>query len=280
MLIDGQKIANEILKDLKIRVEKLKKKGSNPTLAVFLIGDDKPSRIYVKKKEEAAKLIGLDFVCIKLPDETSKNNIIEHIKKIQKNVDVAGIIVQLPLPHPDYTDDVLNTIDKKRDVDCLTNINLGKLVMKTEFITPPTAGAVFAILNSLHINLKGKNVTVVGMGALVGKPVSIMAYNAYASVTTCNSETRDISDKCRIADIIITGVGKKDLIRGNMVKSGAIVIDTGISFEGKKIFGDVNVDEVKKIASYVTPTPGGVGPITVAQLLANTVTCAEQHKNL
>ncbi len=148
--------------------------------------------------------------------------------------------------------------------------------MRTNIIVPPTPGAVLTILNDLKVDLSGKNATIIGMGALVGKPLAIMMVNEGASVTTCNSRTKDTKEKCLAADIIVTGVGKKDLLRGDMVKPGAIVIDTGVCFEDEKMYGDIHFEEVKEIASYVTPTPGGVGPITVARLLWNTVLCAEK----
>ena len=189
---------------------------------------------------------------------------------------MSGLIIQLPLPEHLYTPEVLNTIRPDADVDCLTDANLGKLIMKTNTLLPPTPGAVLTIIENLKIKLPGKNVTIVGMGALVGKPLAIMMVNEGASVTTCNSRTKNIKAKCLGADIIVTGVGKKYLLTGDMAPQGAVVIDTGIAFENGKVFGDVNVAEVKESAAYVTPTPGGVGPITVARLMLNTVLMAEQ----
>ena len=203
--------------------------------------------------------------------------LVQEVDRIQREEKLSGLIVQLPLPEPLYTSEVLNAIPSHIDVDCLTNTNLGRLIMNTATIVPPTPGAVMSILHHLNVDLVGKNVTVVGVGALVGKPLSIMFMNARASVTTCNSATKDMKKKCLTADIIVTGVGKKDLLRGSMVKKGAIVIDTGIAYDEGKMHGDVSMKEVEKKARFVTPTPGGVGPLTVAHLLYNTVLCAEKQ---
>jgi methylenetetrahydrofolate dehydrogenase (NADP+)/methenyltetrahydrofolate cyclohydrolase len=275
-IISGTEIAEKINKQTAKKIALLKKKNISPKLAVVLVGNNKPSQIYVHKKEEAAKKIGIDFLLERMPANSSKKQLVNKINNLQKNNAITGLIVQLPLPEPLYTAEVLNAIKPEIDVDCLTNENLGKLIMKTNFISPPTPAAVMEILQELNVNLIGKNVTIIGMGALVGKPLAIMMANARASVTTCNSKTNDTKEKCLKADIIITGVGKKDLLQGNMVSKGAIVIDTGVVFENNKMFGDINFKEVIKKASFVTPTPCGVGPITVAKLLLNTAICAEK----
>jgi methylenetetrahydrofolate dehydrogenase (NADP+)/methenyltetrahydrofolate cyclohydrolase len=181
------------------------------------------------------------------------------------------------VPEELYTAELFNTIHPSIDVDCLTDANLGKLVMNTQRIQPPTAGAIMEILKSLKVNLIGKNVCVIGMGILVGKPLANLLINARASVTTCNSKTKDIEKKCLEADIIISGVGKPNLVKGTMIKKGAIVIDAGVSIVKNKTYGDVKVEEVLKKARFVTPTPGGVGPVTVALLLYNTVMCAKKN---
>lgn len=280
MIIDGKKISQEILTELEAKVFSLKRKGITPKLAVLLVGNHKPSQTYVDKKAEAAKKIGMDFELHKLPAKISKKGIISEIEKIQQDKKISGLIVQLPLPEPLYTDEVLNAIQPKYDVDCLTHANLGKLVMGSVELLPPTPGAVMAILENLNVDIAGKNITILGTGALVGKPLAIMLMNLGASVTTCNSSTNNTKEKCLQADIIVSAVGKKDLVRGDMVKEGAIVIDSGVDFVNNQMFGDVNFEEVRKKASSVTPTPGGVGPITVARLLWNTIFCAEKNAEL
>ncbi len=276
-IIDGKAIAAKINAKTAEHVHKLKEKGVTPRLEVILVGRDKASATYVRKKGETAQKLGIEFKLHELPASLTTAELISHIKKIQESPSLYGLIVQLPLPEKFYTNDVLNTIDPSIDIDCLTNVNLGKLVMKTNYLVPPTPGAVISILHELNIPIAGKNVTIIGMGALVGKPLAIMMVNEGASITTVNSRTADTKEKCLGADIIVAGVGKKDVLRGDMVKNGAVVIDTGVAFENGKMFGDVNVAEVSEHAAFVTPTPGGVGPITVARLLWNTVLCAEKN---
>lgn len=278
-LIDGKSIAKEIREKTAERVKLLKKKGITPKLAVILVGEDKPSQTYVKKKGQAAEKTGMNFELVEMPRLSSTQDVLKKLDQLQNQPELSGIIVQLPLPDQIDTNKVLNAIKPELDVDCLTNINLGKLVMKTNNIVPPTPGAVMSILNNLEVDLVGKNATIIGVGSLVGKPLAIMLMNERVSVTTCNSKTKDTKEKCLKADIIVTGVGKKDVLRGNMVSKNTIVIDTGVDFEKNVMYGDVNVLEVLKKASHVTPTPGGVGPITVARLLLNTVICAEQKIN-
>jgi len=277
-LVDGKLIAQKIETEVAVKVADLKKQKITPTLAVILVGDDKPSQTYVRRKGEAAQRLGINFILERPPAETTTEQLLKIVKKIQKTKNLSGLIVQLPLPKHIDTNAVLNAIDPKFDVDCLTDANIGKMVMNTNVVTPPTPGAVLVILENLKVDLVGKNVTIVGVGPLVGKPLAILLMNERASVTTCNSRTRDTKAKCLAANIIVTGVGKKDILRGDMISPGTIVIDTGVEFVDGKMYGDVNVAEVSQKAAWVTPTPGGVGPITVARLLFNTVLCAERNK--
>jgi methylenetetrahydrofolate dehydrogenase (NADP+) / methenyltetrahydrofolate cyclohydrolase len=276
-LIDGKLIAKKIREKTTARVAELKQKGITPKLAVVLVGDDKPSHTYVGKKGKAAEKCGMEFDLHGIESLIQTDDLIEKLIEIQTDKKLSGIIVQLPLPEHIDTNAVLNEIKPEFDVDCLTDINLGKIVMKTNFMVPPTPGAVMSILHDLGIkDLVGKNVTLIGAGPLVGKPLTIMMMNERASVTTCNSKTRDTKEKCLSADIIVTGVGKYNILRGDMVAEGVIVIDTGVDFSEGRMTGDVNVEEVKEKAAWVTPTPGGVGPITVARLLWNTILCAQK----
>lgn len=277
-LIDGKSIAEKLNKKTAARVAELKKTGITPKLAVVLVGEDKPSQTYVRNKGKAAERVGMVFELYELKAEIETEELLDKLKEIQADVLLSGLIVQLSLPDHINTNQVLDAINPTLDVDCLTDANLGKLVMKTNTIVPPTPGAVMSILHELNVDLVGKNVTIIGAGPLVGKPLAIMMMNERASVTTCNSKTRDTKEKCLAADVIVTGVGQKDVLRGDMVSPGAIVIDTGVSFEDGKMYGDVNVEEVLEKAAYVTPTPGGVGPITVARLLYNTLICAEKNR--
>lgn len=277
-LIPGKQIAAKIEKSVKKRVQKLKKKGRKIRLDVILVGNNRASETYVRRKSEAALRVGIDFKLHQFPTSVSEKNLIKQIKAVQKGS--SGVLIQLPLPEKLYTPEVLNSIDPNLDVDCLTHDNLGRLVFHSNFIAPPTPAAALTILEELNVNLKGKNVTVIGMGALVGKPLAIMLINQGASVTSCDINTLNVKEKCLNADIIITAVGKKDLLTGDMVKNGVIVIDTGFVYEDGKLMGDVNMAEVAPKASFITPTPGGIGPITVARLLLNTVICAERKAKL
>ncbi|MBI4992970.1 MAG: bifunctional 5,10-methylenetetrahydrofolate dehydrogenase/5,10-methenyltetrahydrofolate cyclohydrolase [Candidatus Magasanikbacteria bacterium] len=279
-IIDGKAIAEKILTKVKIWVDELKTQGITPKLAVILVGDNKPSQTYVRKKQEAAEKIGIDFTLHKYSADINKEQLVEEIKKIQQDEKLCGLIVQLPLPQSLYTPEVLNAVNPDVDVDCLTNDNLGRLMKKTGFILPPTPYAVKTILKELGVNVEGKNICVIGAGPLVGKPLTIILLNKQATVTICSSQTKNLKEKCLEAEIIVTAVGKNNLLRGDMVKRGAIVIDAGISFTDEKIHGDVNFAEVSKKAGHITPVPGGVGPITVALLLKNTVTCAKRKFGL
>lgn len=267
-IIDGKKIAKKIETKLKKEISNMKTK---PKLAIVLVGDDSPSQVYVNRKKEAAKRIGINFVLYNFQKDIKQEKLISEIKNIQSKFKPNGLIVQLPLPQHLYASKVLNAIDPKIDVDCLTDINQGKLLMEKPFVEPPTPLAVITILENLKINLKGKNIVIIGTGVLVGKPLAAMLLNRGATVIGCNSQTKNIKKKCLNADIIITAVGKKNILTADMVKQGTIVIDAGITMRNKKTVGDVDFENVVKKAKYITPVPGGVGPITVVELLANTV---------
>lgn len=279
-IIDGKAIAEKILVKVKTWVDELKTQGITPKLAVILVGDNKPSQVYVRKKQEAAEKIGIDFDLHKYPADITKEKLLEELKKIQQDDKLCGLIVQLPLPQHLYTPEVLNAVNPAIDVDCMTDENLGRMIKKNGFILPPTPYAVKTILKELGVNVQGRHICIVGAGPLVGKPLTIILLNKQATVTVCNSLTKNLKEKCREAEIIVTAVGKNNLLRGNMVSRGAIVIDAGISFTNETIHGDVNFAEVSKKAGYITPVPGGVGPITVALLLKNTVTCAKRKFGL
>lgn len=278
VLIDGKAIAQKIKEKTAQRVAQLVERGITPKLSVILVGRDKPSHTYVRNKANAAKEVGISFLLEELPDSTTTEELLKKINELQADPELSGMIVQLPLPEHIDTNRVINAIRPEIDVDCLTEANLGKLIMKTNTIVPPTPGAVMSILHEHNIELLGTNVTIIGVGPLVGKPMAVMMMNERASVTTCNSATKDTAEKCRTAKVIVTGVGRANILRGDMVSEGAIVIDTGVDFIEKQMVGDINVDEILPIASLVTPTPGGVGPITVARLLWNTLLLTEsQH---
>ena len=274
MIVDGKKIANQILKRLKSQVSKMKVK---PHLAVVLVGSDRPSETYVRNKQLAAEAVGVKFSLHKFPESVSAEKLIQSIRKIQKE-QLSGIIVQLPLPKKFDKKRILNELDPNLDVDCLSWVSLGKLVIHDNSLVPPSPGAVLEILKQHQVNLTGKHIVLVGQGDLIGKPLTNILIHMPVTLTTCNKETRNLSEITKTADVLITGVGKYNLIRADMIKPGAVVIDAGVSFHQGKMYGDTNFEEVSKKASLITPTPGGVGPITVAKLLENTVLIAANKK--
>jgi len=277
MLINGLQIAASINVETAALVQQLKQSNITPHLGVVLVGDDKASKTYIKKKGELANSLGITFSLFSFDKDISQQKLLDEIKDIQKKNNLSGLIIQLPIPQHLYTPEILNAVDSSIDIDCLTNQNIGKLLLNNAIFTPPTPQAVFETLNSLSVDVAGKNVTIIGVGSLVGKPLVAMMINAKASVTTCNSSTKDTKQKCLQADIIITGVGAgKFLVDHTMVHKDSIVIDTGIWFEQNKMYGDVDVEDIKDIVQYVTPTPGGIGPITVACLLRNVVVSARE----
>ncbi len=281
ILINGKQLAERITDSLTKRVDSLRKKKCAPSLAVVLVGNNPASRTYVRMKGKAAEKAGIEFTLIEYHENISTPELITEICRIQDERMPSGIIVQLPLPLHIDTNTVINAINPIRDIDCLTYENIGRLAMKQARFFPPTAWAVMKILQSINVSFPGKNVTIIGVGPLVGKPLAIMLMNERSSVTTVNSATRDTKAKCLQADIIITAVGKMNTIQGDMVRQGAIVIDAGVDFTPEsKLTGDVNVADVLAHASHITPTPGGVGPVTVACLLENTVLAAENWKGL
>lgn len=273
MIIDGQKIAENILKKLKKQVLALKKKSIIPKLAVVLVGRDKPSLSYVHQKEKACNRVGIGFKLYKVPKNISTGKLCQRVKDIQRQK-LSGLIIQLPLPRHLDTQAVLDSVDPKIDVDCLTSYNVGKLATETAKILPPTCGAIMDLLRAYNVNLKGKHVVVVGRGDLVGKPLSILLTQKLITLTICTKLTKNLGKLTKQADVLISGAGKPNLIKANMVKKGAVVIDAGFCVKNKKIYGDVDFERVKQKASLISPVPGGIGPMTVAKLLENVVKVA------
>lgn len=276
--MDGRAIAQTITQGLKPRVESLKQKGITPALAVVIIGNDQPSHTYVRKKSETAQQLGITFFKFAYPESIKKDDLISEIEKIQTDNKLHGLIIQLPVPESlwPFTREIANHIQTDIDVDCLSHESLGRVMMGESPLIPPTPAAIMDILKYYQVDLKGKEICLVGRGPLIGKPLAAMLLNYPVTVTVCGSATKDLSSHTKKADVVITGVGKKDLVTGDMIKKGAVVVDAGVSFVDGKMYGDIEFDSVVAKASIVTPTPGGVGPITVANLLANTVKVAEQ----
>lgn len=275
-IVSGKEIAQVIYRRLTKKVANLRQKRITPKLGVVLVGGDLPSQTYVRRKGQAAVNLKIDFLLKKYPASISTQELIKEINKLQqKKYKLTGLIVQLPLPKKINTGKVLEAINPKIDVDCLTQVNLGKLITGTYRVKPPTPDAILEILKYHKINLKGANIVIIGAGHLIGRPLTNLLFHELATITVCNKETKNLSAITKKADIIITGVGKYNLLTGKMIKKGVVVIDAGVSFVNGKMYGDIDFNSVVKKAKLVTPTPGGVGPLTVAKLIENTVKCAE-----
>jgi len=277
-LIDGKALSDDIKENLKDEVKKLKAKGITPGLAVLLVGDDPASHTYVKMKESSCEKTGIYSIVHKMPSDISQEKIVETIKMMNENPNIDGILVQLPLPKHIDTDLILQTIDPKKDVDGFHPFNVGKLSLGLEGFVPCTPLGVMKMLKKYDINPKGMDVCVVGASNIVGKPMMSLLLNEFATVDICHIFTKDLASHTKRADMVIVGVGKPNLITEDMVKDGAVVIDIGINrLESGKLVGDVDFENVSKKCSYITPVPGGVGPMTIAMLLSNTVKAAKQR---
>ena len=274
-VVNGKHIAEDILNKLRL---KIKQEKLTPRLAVVLVGSNKASVSYVRRKQEAAESIGMRFSLYRFPENIKLSDLVFELKNIQSE-ELDGIIVQLPLPKQLDKKTVLNQLDPEIDVDFLTWVSLGRLLIGETNMIPPAPGAVMEILKRYKIDLKGKHIVLVGSGDLIGKPLKNILVKLPITLTVCNKDTVNLAKYTRMADILVTGVGKPNLIKKNMIKKGAVVIDAGVSFEKEKLRGDVDFKSVAKIASLITPTPGGVGPITVAKLLENTVTISKTRKD-
>lgn len=276
MLINGRKIADKINKATARKMAVLRRRGLAPKIFVFLIGHRPESEVYVRQKARLARHLGFEFELIRFDAKAKEKNVIKKINAVQRQRETVGLIVQLPLPPKMSADNILSKILPDFDIDCLTDANLGRLVSGRLGLEPPTAGAALEILRALKIKLAGKKIALIGAGLLVGRPLALILAGSQATITVCNSATRDLKKICLASDIIISGAGKKNLIKPGMVRRGAVVIDAGFSFGRAGAFGDADVVGLDKKGVRVTPTPGGVGPITVANLMRNAAICAEE----
>jgi methylenetetrahydrofolate dehydrogenase (NADP+)/methenyltetrahydrofolate cyclohydrolase len=275
-ILSGRDIASEIRLGLKNDVEKLKGNGVQPGLAVIIVGDDPASRIYVNNKKKACDEIGIRSFEYALPAETSEEEIIELIKTLNCDKNIHGILVQLPLPPHINDEKVLLTIDPDKDVDAFHPVNVGKIMIGNYRFLPCTPAGVIEMIHRTGIDLKGSECVVVGRSNIVGKPMAMLLLHEHATVTVCHSRTKDLKTVCKRADVLVVAVGKPKLIKADFIKPGAVVIDVGTNrMENGKLCGDVDFEEAKGVASYITPVPGGVGPMTIAMLMKNTVKAAE-----
>ena len=274
MIIDGKKTAAELREELKKKIIKLKSTfNAVPGLTVILVGEDPASKIYVKNKEKFAKEIGINSEVIKYPENVEEKVVLDKIKELNKDKKVSGILVQLPLPRQIDKRKVIETILPVKDVDGFHPVNVGNLSSGYESNIPCTPLGCYLLLKKVEKNLNGKHVVVIGRSNLNGKPMTQLLLKENCTVTITHSKTKDLKAECNRADIIIAAVGRAKLVKGDWVKKGAIVIDVGINKTDSGIVGDVDFEEVSKIARAITPVPGGVGPMTIACLLNNTVEC-------
>lgn len=278
-LLDGRIVAEKIKEKIKSQVEELRKKNIVPTLAVILVGNDPASQLYVNIKEKTAEELNIATYNYQLSTKTTEEELIKKIRELNNNKKIQAILVQLPLPKHINTNKIIAAISPQKDVDVLTPENVGKLLLEEKTIVPPTAAAILEILAHYKIDITGKHIVLVGYGKLVGKPLAAMISlsNEQATLTVCNKQTKNLSYYTRQADILISATGCANLIKSNMVKRGVIIIDAGTSrimnyeLGITKIVGDVEFDRVKNKARFITPQKGGVGPVTVAMLLANVI---------
>lgn len=256
-------------------MEDLKKKGINPGLAVIIVGDDPASRVYVNNKKKACEEVGIYSEEYALPAETPQSELMSLIDKLNHDSKISGILVQLPLPDGFDEEAVINAINPNKDVDAFHPVNVGKIMVGNYDFVPCTPAGVMELIKESGIDPAGKECVVVGRSNIVGKPQAMLLLHSNATVTICHSRTKDLAEKTRRADILVAAVGKPNFITGDMIKPGAVVIDVGINrLENKKLVGDVDFEEAEKIAGAITPVPGGVGPMTIAMLMRNTIKAA------
>ena len=281
-IIDGKSIAQDLCDSLAHRVTDLQKKNIHPCLAVILVGDDPASSLYVRNKVRRCQQIGILSRKIELSATISQQSLVKTIDKLNSDSSVHGILVQLPLP--DYIDKlaVINSIESSKDVDGFSYYNTGALVNKASVITPCTPNGIMQMLRIIGVELPGKHAVIIGRSSIVGRPMAHLLLAANCTVTIVHSHTQDLARLCRQADILVVAVGRPEMVQADWVKSGAVVIDVGINTierDGKKtLVGDVNYKAVAEVAGHITPVPGGCGPMTIACLMANTISLASQAK--
>ena len=270
-ILNGNRLAQRIRSQIR---RKLKKRKLTPGLAVIQVGDDPASTLYIKHKQRDCKKVHFHSEVHRLPSETTQAALIQHIEGLNARQDVHGMLVQMPLPDTIDERAVIDTIAPTKDADGLTPVNLGNLLINRERVTPCTPTGIIRLIEWTGHPIEGKHAVCVGRSPLVGKSVGLMLLNRNATVTYCHSRTQNLAEQTRKADILVVAIGKPEFITADMVKTGATVIDVGISHVANRAVGDVKFDEVKEVAGFITPVPGGVGPMTRAMLLENTLKLA------
>ncbi|WRC96300.1 bifunctional methylenetetrahydrofolate dehydrogenase/methenyltetrahydrofolate cyclohydrolase FolD [Helicobacter pylori] len=280
VLLDGQALAYDIEKDLKNKIQIITAQThKSPKLAVILVGKDPASITYVNMKIKACERVGMDFDLKTLQENITEAKLLSLIKDYNTDQNISGVLVQLPLPRHIDTKMILEAIDPNKDVDGFHPLNIGKLCTQKESFLPATPMGVMRLLKHYHIEIKGKDVAIIGASNIIGKPLSMLMLNAGASVSVCHILTKDISFYTQNADIVCVGVGKPDLIKASMLKKGAVVVDIGINhLNDGRIVGDVDFTNAQKVAGFITPVPKGVGPMTIVSLLENTLIAFEKQQ--
>lgn len=271
-IINGKKLAKEIREDLKIKCEELKEKGIKPKLSVIMVGDDKASQVYVRNKSKICDEIGIEFEEHLLDVNIEQKVLIDLIEKLNQDNSIHGILLQSPIPKHLDINEAFRTIAPEKDVDGFNPLNVGKLCLNQDTFVSCTPYGIMKMFEAYDIDLTGKNVTILGRSNIVGKPLIQCCLNKNATVTVCHSKTKDLKQHTQNADIVIAAIGKSKFVTEDMIKPGAVVIDVGINrSDDGNIIGDVDFDSVYNKASYITPVPGGVGPMTIAMLMNNVI---------
>ena len=273
-ILDGKKVAADVRASIGAEIERLKGRGVTPGLAVVLVGEDPASQVYVRSKEKACQAVGMNSFLHRLPAATEQDRLLELIKQLNAAPAVHGILVQLPLPPQIDADVVLQAIDPAKDVDGFHPFNAGKLMAGLKTFVPCTPRGIMHLLAVYNIPLKGKQAVVIGRSNIVGKPIAHLLLAQHATVTVCHSRTVGLSDITRRADVLVAAVGRPHMVTADMIKPGATVVDVGINRLPEGLVGDVDFEAAKEVAGYITPVPGGVGPLTIAMLLQNTLEAA------
>ena len=280
-LIDGKIISAAVKNEVATEVAALKEKGVTPGLAVIIVGEDPASKVYVANKEKACEQLGMASFKYALPENTTENELLQLINKLNNDSSVNGILCQLPLPRHLNEELIINSIIPEKDVDAFHPQNVGKIMIGNYDFLPCTPAGIMEMLKYENIEIEGKECVVIGRSNIVGKPMSMLLLHKNGTVTVCHSRTKNLKEVCRRVDILVAAVGRANFVTADMVKPGAVVIDVGINrLENGKLCGDVNFAEVEPVASYITPVPGGVGPMTIATLMKNTLTAAKKQNNI
>lgn len=278
-ILSGKEVSARIKAELKNEADNLKAQGIMPGLAVIIVGDDPASRVYVNNKKKACEELGILSEEYALPAETKEEELLALIDRLNADKKISGILVQLPLPKGLDEEKVINRINPKKDVDAFHPVNVGKIMIGNYDFVPCTPFGVMELIAESGIDISGKECVIVGRSNIVGKPMSMLLLHQNGTVTVCHSKTKDLKEVTKRADILVVAVGRPEFITGDMIKEGAVVIDVGINrLENKKLVGDVEFESAEKVASAITPVPGGVGPMTIAMLMKNTLKAAVVNK--